>query len=104
MKKNKIIFWVTTTLVAVMMIFSAYSYLTNDQIKGAFVHFGFPSYFRVELAIAKALGAIALILPMVPGKIKEWAYFGFGLTFISAFVAHTANGDPTSVAIMPLIF
>jgi len=28
----------------------------------------------------------------------------FAVTFISAFIAHIANGDPMSAAIMPLIF
>ena len=104
MKKNKIIYWTVTGILSTMMLFSAYGYLTSDAMKGAFVHLGFPNYFRVELAIAKIIGAGLLLLPVVPKRIKELAYAGFAVTFISAFIAHTSSGDPMSVAIMPLIF
>jgi hypothetical protein len=104
MTTNKIIYWIATGLVGAMMLFSAFSYLTNEEIKGAFVHLGFPNFFRVELAILKFIGAVVLLLPMIPGKLKEMAYWGFGLTFISAFIAHTTVGDAAQHAIMPLIF
>jgi hypothetical protein len=64
---------------------------------------GFADYFRIELAVAKLIGAVLLILP-VPDRVKEWIYSGFGITFISAFIAHTASGDPLPYRIMPLIF
>jgi uncharacterized membrane protein YphA (DoxX/SURF4 family) len=103
MKRNKIIFWITTGIISAMMLFSAFNYITNDEMKNAFVHLGFPSYFRVELAIAKILGAIALLLP-IPARLKEISYVGFAITFVSAFVAHLSSGDPFSYAIMPLFF
>ncbi|MDP4240958.1 MAG: DoxX family protein [Bacteroidota bacterium] len=103
MKIKSIIYWVITSLISIMMLFSAYSYLTNPMMKEGFVHLGFPGYFRVELAIAKILGAIALLVPFIPAKIKEFAYVGFSITFISAFIAHTSSGDPMSVAIFPII-
>lgn len=104
MKKDKIIFWITSGIVSAMMLFSAFNYLTNEGMKEAFVHLGFPSYFRIELAIAKILGAIVLILPLIPNRLKEFAYTGFAITFISAFIAHISSGDPISVAFMPVVF
>ena len=104
MKTNKIIYWISTSIVTAMMLFSAFGYFTNPDMKAAFVHLGFPGYFRIELATLKVLGAVALILPTVSEKIKTLAYFGFALTFVSAFIAHTASGDPVSVAVMPIIF
>lgn len=104
MKKNKIIYWSSTGIIALMMLFSGYSYLTSDAIKTAFTHVGFPSYFRIELAGAKILGAIALVLPMIPKKIKGFTYAGFVIVFISAFIAHMSIGDPISMVLMPLIF
>jgi len=103
MKALKITYWVTTSILALMMIYSAYAYLTQPAIAQGFIHLGFPSYFRVELAIAKLIGAIIILTPL-SSRIKEWAYAGFVITFISAFIAHTASGDPVSVRIMPLIF
>ena len=104
MRKNKIVYWSATGIIGLMMAFSAYSYLTNPQLKAAFVHLGFPSYFRIELAIAKLLGAGALLLPFIPRSLKELAYTGFAITFISAFIAHLSSGDPLSVAIFPVLF
>ena len=104
MKKDKIIYWAATGILGAMMLFTAFNYLTNEEMKAAFVHLGFPAYFRIELAIAKIIGAIVLLIPAVPQRIKDWAYAGFAITFISAFIAHTSSGDPLSVAILPLIF
>jgi hypothetical protein len=104
MKKDKIIFWIITGIVSTMMLFSAFNYLTNEVIKGAFVHLGFPSYFRIELAVAKVLGVIVLLLPVIPTRLKDFAYTGFAITFISAFIAHLSSGDPISIAFVPLVF
>lgn len=104
MKTNTIIYWVTTALLGVLMLFSAYSYFTNPDIMAAFKHLGFPDYFRKELAVAKIAGAVILLLPQLPVKIKDWAYAGFGITFLSAVYAHYTSGDPVSVVLMPLMF
>jgi len=103
MKTNKIIYWTATTIVAIMMVFSAYSYIANPAIAQAFQHIGFPAYFRVELAIAKIIGAVVLLAP-VSARVKEWAYAGFAITFISAFIAHTASGDAAAMKIATLLF
>ncbi len=102
MKTTKILYYVFTLLLSVMMIFSAYFYFTSNQAKEGFHHVGFPDFFRIELGIAKILGAIALLAP-VPARVKEWAYAGFGITFISAAVAHVAVGDPLQNIIGPLV-
>jgi hypothetical protein len=102
MKAIKITYWTTTALLAAMMTFSAYAYLTQPEIKQGFRHLGFPDYFRVELAIAKLLGAVVLLVPLA-SRLKEWAYAGFAITFVSAFVAHTALADPVSSRVGPVI-
>lgn len=104
MNKNKIIYWTTTGIITAMMLFSAFGYFTNADMKAAFVHLGFPDYFRIELGVLKILGALVLILPMISDMVKSFAYFGFALTFVSAFIAHYASGDPISVAVAPIIF
>ena len=102
-KTIKITYWISTAIVSLMMIFSAYSYFTNPEVKQGFQHLGFPDYFRVELAIAKILGAIILLAP-IKGQVIEWAYAGFAFTFISAFIAHSASGDPINNRIGPIVF
>jgi len=103
MRKNKIIYWSTTAIVALLMLFSAYNYFTSPEISGTFHRLGFADYFRKELGIAKILGALTLLVPQVPRRVKEWAYTGFGIVFISASVAHYNNGDPGSAIIVPIV-
>ena len=49
--------------------------------------------FRIELSWAKLAGLAALLVPMVPARLKEWAYAGFAITLVSALIAHLAVGD-----------
>lgn len=103
MRKDKIIYWVTTSILGVMMLFSGYAYFTNPDVMSGFVKLGFPDFFRVELGVAKILAAAIVVAPQVPARIKEWAYVGLGITFISAIVAHLSTGDKAGV-MAPLIF
>jgi uncharacterized membrane protein YphA (DoxX/SURF4 family) len=103
MKTIKITYWIATAIVALMMAYSGYAYLTQEKAEQGFQHLGYPDYFRIELAFAKFIGALLLVLPL-NARIKEWAYAGFTITFISAFIAHTFSGDPLSARIMPVIF
>jgi hypothetical protein len=103
MKKYKIMYWITTGIIALMMCYSGYAYFYVAEARQGFQHLGFPDYFRIELGVAKFIGALVLVLPVIP-RIKEWAYAGFGIVFISAVVAHTASGDPLVNNIGPAVF
>lgn len=102
MKKDKIIYWTTTILVALSGLIAGITYIILPAIATEFKHLGFPDYFRIELASAKILGAFVIVLPMVTGRIKEWAYAGFAITFISAFIAHTV-GQGVAAATPPFV-
>jgi hypothetical protein len=67
MKTLKITYWATTVIVALMMTYSAYAYLTQAALLQAFQHLGFPDYFRIELAVAKLIGAALLLIPLTEG-------------------------------------
>ena len=98
-KRERIIYRTATGMVYAVMVFSIINFIFNDHFpfpdgpEGAFVHLGLPGWFKAELTIAKILGVLALSIPNVPFKIKEFAYFGFGLTLISASIAHFSRGD-----------
>jgi hypothetical protein len=104
MKKDKITYWTTTGIVAAIMLWSAFNFSFNQEMKGAFAHLGLPGWFRLELTIAKILGALAILIPRVPNRIKEFAYFGFALTIVSASVAHLSSGDGIWHGLEPLVF
>ena len=100
MKSTKITYYITTGLMSLAMAFSTFAYLTNPALKEAFQHLGFPNYFRVQLAIAKFIAAIALWLPA--RLLKEAAYIGLSISFVSAFIAHMVAGDPVGNTIYPV--
>lgn len=102
MKRNVIIYWIATALLALQTLFAGIMYFTNPDIAVGFSHLGFPDYFRQELGIAKIIGALVIVLPLVPLRVKEWAYAGLAITFFSAFLAHAAV-DGASTGIAPLI-
>lgn len=85
MKATKITFWVATIIIflfeGVMPALTGNSELARQGIS----HLGYPDYFRVMLTVCKVLGSIALVLPAIKGRIKEWVYAGFAYDFIFAF-------------------
>ncbi|HKO79519.1 MAG TPA: DoxX family protein [Chitinophagaceae bacterium] len=99
MKKNKTIYWITTGIIGSVILFSMYKMFTPD-----YDTLGFPDYFRVELSVIKILGLIVLFIPQFPIRIKEWAYAGFGIVFISASVAHYNSGDALIRSLEPIVF
>lgn len=103
MKRDKIIYWVTTAIVGLMMLASAVMYMTQASVKEGFQQMGFPDFFRVELGVAKGLAGIALLVPMVPRSLKVIAYVGLLIVFVSAMIAHIAIGDAPGAG-APLFF
>lgn len=96
-----IAYWLFTALFCLEMAFTAYyELLVLPQAAEAFTRLGFPAgFFRVELSWAKVLGVVALIVPMVPARLKEWAYAGFAINLISALIAHLSIHDrPAALA------
>jgi len=88
-------FWIFTALFCLEMSFTAYYelHMLPDAAR-AFTRLGFASdAFRVELSWAKVAGVLVLLLPMVPARLKEWAYAGFAINLVSAFIAHTSIHD-----------
>ncbi len=113
MRRDKLIYWISTGLLCAVMIFGAVNFAFIDRFpfpngkEGAFAHLGLPDYFKVELTVAKALGVLALLIPDVPRTIRDFAYFGFGITLVSASIAHLASGDgrlSVFYVIDPLVF
>ena len=103
MKKNKIIFWTTTSLIflfeGVMPALTGHS----EMAKQGFLHLGFPEYFVTLLVIFKVLGALTLILPQMPARLKEWAYAGFTFNMISASVSNGVVDGIGYGVIFPLV-
>lgn len=90
---NKIIYWIATALLSLLMLLAAGMYIFNHaEVVKTFGTLGFPAYIIYPLAAAKVLGVIA-ILTGFSKTLKEWAYAGFFFNFLLALSAHLNAGD-----------
>lgn len=102
-KTNNIIFWVTTSLIVIFEgIVPALTFRT-ELAKEGIRHLGYPDYFGVMIVVFRICGVIALIFPQIPARIKEWAYAGFIIEFLSASVSTMVVDGLTFNVIVPLI-
>jgi hypothetical protein len=103
MKKAKIIFWTATILIflfeGVMPALTSQSEMAKEGIR----HLGYPQYFGNALVVFKILGVLALVIPQVPNRIKEWAYAGFAFDFVFASISHFAVDGIDFQGFFPLI-
>jgi hypothetical protein len=103
LKRDKIIYWISTGILALFILPGIFFLNSSMAIEGT-KHLGMPYWFHVELGIGKFIGGLILILPMVPLRIKEWAYVAFGIDIISATIGHLAVDGFTLGSLEPLIF
>lgn len=102
-KTNKIIFWTATIVIFLFEgVMPALTYQT-ELAKEGIRHLGYPEYFGSALVLFKILGVIALIIPKIPRRLKEWAYAGFVFDFIFASISHTAVEGFGFGTVFPLI-
>ncbi len=99
----KPIYWSTTVILSIFLLWSAYTYLFSKATIEGVKALGFPDFFRIQLAILKLLAVAVILTPIVPLQIKEWAYAGIGLFFVTAIVAHTAHKDPFIITVINLV-
>jgi len=75
------------------MSFTAYYELLPEGAP-AFARLGFLSGdFRMELSLAKFAGVAALLVPLIPARLKESAYAGFAINVVSAILANLSIRD-----------
>ncbi len=102
MKRDKIIYWTATGLLAAGMVMSGAMYLSkNEELVTNFTAIGYPVFILGILGIAKLLGGIALVVP-APARLKEWAYAGFTFVFIGTAWTHVATDTPWIAPIIAL--
>ncbi len=92
-KRNKIIYWVATSLLAFGMLQSGiFAVLRTKEWEDLITGLGYPVYFLTILGVWKILGVIAILIPRFK-LLKEWAYAGFFFAMTGALVSHLAIGD-----------
>jgi DoxX-like family len=100
-KRNKIIYWISTGLIALFELSGAF-FMNSEMAKEGMRHLGLPDWFRWEVSIGHVIGGILLIAP-VGKRLKEWTYVAFGIDFISAFIAYLSIDGFGATTLSPLI-
>lgn len=105
MKKNKIIFWIATLLIVLWEGIMPLGTLlfAPEYINAGTKPLGYPDYFAYTLIICKVLGVIAITVPGISDKLREWAYAGLTFNLIFAFISHTCVDKNVSYMLMPLV-
>jgi uncharacterized membrane protein YphA (DoxX/SURF4 family) len=95
MKKTNILYWVSTSLFAALMLLSGIPDILSNPIavQGMHGELGYPTYFIPFIGVAKFLGAVAIVVPGFP-RLKEWAYAGLTFDLIGATYSIIAVGKP----------
>lgn len=105
MKKHKIIFWITTSIIFLFEGLMPLSTLlfAHEYFNAGTKPLGYPDYFAYALIICKVLGATAVTLPVLPNKLREWAYAGLTFNLIFAVFSHAVvDGDIVHI-LMPAV-
>jgi len=100
---TELIYWISTSIVTLFLVWSAYSYSFNQAAIKGFKELGFPDFFRFELIILKIIAAFCLVMPFIPFSIKQWAYAGVGLFLLTAIIAHIAHKDSIAITFINIL-
>lgn len=102
-KRNKIIYWIATTWLALGMTSTGIVQLIKMKEEVSMMnHLGYPLYILTILGIWKILGVIAVLIPKFP-LLKEWAYAGFFFVMSGAVFSHVACGDEAKEFFGPIL-
>ena len=101
-KTTKIVYWISTGLLALFILPGIFFLNSPMAIEGT-RHLGMPHWFHLELGIGKFIGGLILIIPMIPARIKEWAYVAFGIDIISATIGALSVDGPVPMSFEPLV-
>jgi uncharacterized membrane protein len=92
-KRNKIVYWLSTALLAFGMLSSGMAQIFHAKdMVDIIVPLGYPLYFMSIIGIWKILGVVVILIPRFT-LLKEWAYAGFFFLMTGAFISHLASGD-----------
>ncbi len=113
MNKNKLIFRITTGLLALMYLGGGSRYfLEFQEMSDIFATLQFPRWLHPLLGVTKFMAVISLLTILFnvkanPKWLKEWTYAGIFFNGTLALIAHQMIGEPFELsmpAIMVIVF
>lgn len=104
----KIIHWIATALVCLLMSASAGMYVfSHEDVRDTFdQQLGFPTWLIYPMAVAK-ISAVIMLLTKFNNSLTEWAYAGLTFNILLAIGAHLSVKDeqalPATVALVLIL-
>jgi hypothetical protein len=98
----KIIYWISTGMIAAFILPGIFFLNSPFAIEGS-KHLGFPYWFHLEVGIGHFIGALLLIFPKIPSRVKEWIYIALSIEYISALIGHLVIDGFNPGSFMPLV-
>ncbi len=103
-KNTNVLYWTSTILFALLMIFSAVGGIQPSQQSIQLIHdsLGYPIYFIQFISVAKLIGSVAILIPSF-NRIKEWAYAGLFFDLSAAIysgIASSGKFDPLMITLL----
>jgi uncharacterized membrane protein YphA (DoxX/SURF4 family) len=93
MKAKLITYWITTALIAFMLLSGGVMYFMHPpEVSEGMAKLGYPGYLLYILGVWKILGAAAILAPGFP-RLKEWAYAGIFFDLTGAAASHAFSQD-----------
>ena len=100
----KIVFWITTIIIFVFEGIIPALTSHTEFAKEGLRHLGYPVYFGAIFVFFKVAGALVLVIPRIPDRVKEWAYAGFTYDFLFASASVWVVDGFGIGAVFPLVF
>ncbi|MGB2129050.1 MAG: DoxX family protein [Flavicella sp.] len=105
MNKNKLIFRITTGLLALMYLGGGSRYfLEFQEMSDIFATLQFPRWLHPLLGVTKFMAVISLLMILFnvkanPKWLKEWTYAGIFFNATFALIAHQMISEPFELSI-----
>jgi hypothetical protein len=103
MKTNNITFWISTRLIFLFEGVMPALFSQTEMAKEGIRQLGYPDYFGIALVVFKVLGALILIVPRCPARLREWAYAGFTFNLLFAAISHASTSGLGTDVLFPLV-
>lgn len=105
MKRNALFFWIPTAIIILwegVMPLSTWLF-APQYINAGTKPLGYPDYFAYALIVCKVMGVLAIAIPRVPARLKEWAYAGLTFNLIFAILSHSAVDGNIGFIALPIM-
>jgi hypothetical protein len=109
MNKTKLIFRITTGILALMYLGAGSRYfLEFQEISDIFYALQFPRWLHPLLGVTKFMAVISLVTIIFnvsanPKWLKEWTYAGLFFNATLAFIAHQMIGEPFELSVPAIL-